>query len=57
MDELITLKRRISDLRDEMHELIDKKGNLVTPEVIHVSQTLDKVLDQYYEAKMKRNRN
>ncbi|PAB59830.1 aspartyl-phosphate phosphatase Spo0E family protein [Anaeromicrobium sediminis] len=57
MSDLQKIQMKVTDLRDKMHELIDKEENLLASEVIHVSQMLDKVLDQYYQAKIKSNLN
>ncbi|WP_129599079.1 aspartyl-phosphate phosphatase Spo0E family protein [Anaerophilus nitritogenes] len=41
------IKREIEDLRNHLYYLINQKKNLVTPEVVIVSQALDQVLNEY----------
>lgn len=49
MEKLQDITNQIRHLRHKMHELIDKKGDLLNPEVINISQRLDHVLNQYHE--------
>ncbi|WP_110942874.1 aspartyl-phosphate phosphatase Spo0E family protein [Inediibacterium massiliense] len=41
------IKREIEDLRNHLYYLIGQKKNLITPEVVIVSQKLDRVLNEY----------
>ncbi|WZL73938.1 aspartyl-phosphate phosphatase Spo0E family protein [Clostridiaceae bacterium 35-E11] len=49
MQKLQEINNQITQLRHKMHELINKKGDLLHPEVIYISQTLDHVLNQYHQ--------
>lgn len=53
MNELQKIKMKIRELQNKMYKLIDQKENLLAPEVIHTSKTLDKVLNQYHKVKNK----
>lgn len=44
-NELLTL---INHLRNQMIDLIIRKDNLLDPEVIKISQDLDRLLNKYY---------
>lgn len=50
-DKLNALEKKIASLRSKMHKLIEANGNVSTPEIIKISQTLDKVLVQYLKQK------
>lgn len=50
-ENLNTLETKIKSLRSRMHELIESKGNISAPEIIEISQILDKVLVQYLKQK------
>ncbi|QGU95792.1 Spo0E family sporulation regulatory protein-aspartic acid phosphatase [Clostridium bovifaecis] len=43
--ELLSL---IDEIRNRMTELLVEKGSLLDPEVIKISQELDKALNRYY---------
>lgn len=47
MDNQTNLIAKIEKLRDIMHDLITKEGNLLHFKVIKVSQDLDKLLNEY----------
>lgn len=47
MDKEINLIVKIEKLRNIMHDLIAKEGNLLHFKVIKVSQDLDKLLNEY----------
>jgi len=42
------LIRKIEDLRMNLEAVIREKGELISPEVVKASQSVDKVLLQYY---------
>lgn len=42
------LARKIEDLRTDLEAVIKEGSELTSPEVIKASQSLDKVLNQYY---------
>lgn len=42
------LAREIEDLRTDLQTVIEEKKELIDPEVLKASQSLDKVLNQYY---------
>ncbi|ARE89811.1 aspartyl-phosphate phosphatase Spo0E family protein [Clostridium formicaceticum] len=46
----------LDKLRNELHRLIDKEKNLISPKVVALSQKLDKALNAYEKAKNKKNR-
>lgn len=50
-DKLSALEDKIQLLRAELHELIESRGDVGAPEIIEMSQTLDKVLVQYFKEK------
>lgn len=50
-DKLNALEKKIISLRSRMHELIEVKGDVSAPEIIEISQILDKVLVQYLKQK------
>ncbi|WP_432402754.1 Spo0E family sporulation regulatory protein-aspartic acid phosphatase [Wukongibacter sp. M2B1] len=50
-DNLSALEKKIRSLRSRMHELIESKGDISAPEIIEISQILDKVLVQYLKQK------
>ncbi|SHJ86681.1 aspartyl-phosphate phosphatase Spo0E family protein [Paramaledivibacter caminithermalis] len=50
-ENLNTLEKRIKFLRAKMHKLIETKGDISAPEIIEISQILDKVLVQYLKQK------
>lgn len=50
-DKLSVLENRIKYLRAKMHELIEIHEDINAPEIIEISQTLDKVLVQYMKQK------
>lgn len=50
-ESLKILEKKIKSLRSRMHELIESKGNISAPEIIEISQILDKVLVQYLKQK------
>lgn len=41
------IKEKIEKARIDLMKLVNKKGNLIDPEVTHKSQELDKLLNQY----------
>jgi len=45
-EELLT--RKIEDLRMNLETVINEKGELINPEVVKASQSMDKVLILYY---------
>ena len=45
-EELLT--RKIEDLRTDLETVIEEERELIDPEVVKASQSLDKVLIQYY---------
>ncbi len=49
--ELEKLELKIIELRDRMHELINRKPELKDPEIVFISQELDKLLNLYEEIK------
>lgn len=51
LDELKIVKKQISELRNNMHNLIDKKNNLIDYEVVAISQELDILLNRYHKIK------
>lgn len=42
------LTRKIEDLRMNLETVIEEKEELINPEVVKASQSMDKVLIQYY---------
>ena len=42
------LARKIEDLRTDLETVIKEEKELIDPEVVKASQSLDKVLIQYY---------
>lgn len=50
-ENLKLLEKKIKSLRSMMHELIESKGDISAPEIIEISQVLDKVLVQYLKQK------
>lgn len=50
-ENLNALEKRIISLRSRMHELIEAKGDVSAPEIIEISQILDKVLVEYLKEK------
>ncbi|MDK2920188.1 MAG: Spo0E like sporulation regulatory protein [Candidatus Petromonas sp.] len=40
---------KIQILRNKMHELIEQKKDLLSPEIINISQKLDKILNEYHK--------
>jgi len=50
-ENLNALEKKIISLRSKMHELIESKGDISAPEIIEISQVLDKVLVQYLKKK------
>jgi hypothetical protein len=44
------LARKIENLRTDLENSIEKEKELIAPEVVKASQSLDKVLIQYYRA-------
>lgn len=50
-ENLNALETKIKSLRSRMHELIESKGDISAPEIIEISQLLDKVLVQYLKQK------
>ncbi|WP_099189913.1 aspartyl-phosphate phosphatase Spo0E family protein [Tepidibacter mesophilus] len=53
MNQLNEIKLEIEQLRNDMHELISKKDSTMHPQIIEISQRLDKVLNQYHEENIK----
>ncbi|MCT4564729.1 MAG: aspartyl-phosphate phosphatase Spo0E family protein [Maledivibacter sp.] len=51
-ENLKLLEKKIQSLRSVMHELIESKGDISAPEIIEISQVLDKVLVQYLKQKL-----
>lgn len=50
-ENIIDLENRIKLLRSKMHKLIEAKGDINAPEIIEISQILDKALVQYLKQK------
>lgn len=50
-ENIIALEKRIKFLRSKMHKLIEAKGDVNAPEIIEISQMLDKALVQYLKQK------
>ncbi|WP_129599707.1 aspartyl-phosphate phosphatase Spo0E family protein [Anaerophilus nitritogenes] len=50
MNKVKELKKQIAELRTTMHILINNKNDLLDYEVLSVSQQLDLLLNQYYDA-------
>ncbi|MCG8538646.1 MAG: aspartyl-phosphate phosphatase Spo0E family protein [Clostridia bacterium] len=50
-DQLSVLENKIHLLRSRMHELIETNGDVSAPEIIEISQILDRVLVQYLKEK------
>ncbi|MHB1393523.1 MAG: aspartyl-phosphate phosphatase Spo0E family protein [Clostridia bacterium] len=48
MKRVDTLARRIEELRTDLKVVIEEERELLDPKVIKASQSLDKVLIQYY---------
>ena len=48
MKSVETLARRIEELRTDLKVVIEEERELVDPKVVKASQSLDKVLLQYY---------
>lgn len=44
------LARKIENLRTDLENSIEKEKKLIDPEILKASQSLDKVLAQYYKA-------
>lgn len=42
------LVKKIEDLRTDLETIIDEEKELIDPEILKISQSLDKVLLQYY---------
>ncbi len=51
MDSLKVLELKIIELRDRMHRLIESKQELIDPEIVSISQELDKLLNIYNDIK------
>ncbi|WP_297430117.1 aspartyl-phosphate phosphatase Spo0E family protein [Clostridium sp.] len=49
MDILYETKKLISNMKQELYEIIDNNENLSNTEVINASQKLDCMLNVYYE--------
>jgi len=49
MNNLEKMEIKIHLLRDRMYRLIEEKSKLVDPEVVDISQELDKLLNMYNE--------
>jgi hypothetical protein len=48
METVMTLAIRIEELRKDLKVVIEEEKELVNPKVVKVSQSLDKVLLEYY---------
>lgn len=48
MNRIDTLARKIEELRTDLHVVMEEDRDLVDPKVVKASQSLDKVLMQYY---------
>jgi hypothetical protein len=48
MKKIETLSRKVEELRTDLKSVLEAERELIDPEVIEVSQSLDKVLIQYY---------
>ncbi|MFT9498140.1 Spo0E family sporulation regulatory protein-aspartic acid phosphatase, partial [Anaerosolibacter sp.] len=42
--------QKIENLRNIMHDLIDKDPTLIDPQILSVSQEIDRLLNQLYNA-------
>ena len=47
MNELDKLSLDIENLRQEMHDLIEKEDYIISPEIIIISQRLDELIVKY----------
>lgn len=47
MSEIIRIKKEINELRKKMQWLIDDRENLLDPDIIGVSESLDMLLNEY----------
>ena len=49
MNELIELSKKIEDLREYLHKLIEKDIGEIDSEIMSTSRMLDVVLNEYYK--------
>lgn len=56
MDELKTLLEDIEKLRDNLHDLIDRKSTFLDPEIIAASEVLNAAITRYNEVVEKKMR-
>ncbi len=49
MTKIEELTRKIEEVRALMHEIIQEKPNLVSPQVVEISQLLDDLLNEYHD--------
>lgn len=47
MENLENINKKICEMREALQDLINKKTNLIDPEVVAASQELDKALNEY----------
>ena len=47
LNELEKMSLNIENLRQEMHELMEKEHHIISPEIIIISQELDELIIKY----------
>ncbi|MGE5632334.1 MAG: Spo0E family sporulation regulatory protein-aspartic acid phosphatase [Caulobacteraceae bacterium] len=57
MEKIKVLTVKIEELRSDLKDLVEGPRELVDPEVVRVSEALDKVLIQYYRVLGKKRHN
>ncbi|HYE83126.1 MAG TPA: aspartyl-phosphate phosphatase Spo0E family protein [Clostridia bacterium] len=54
MKDKAQLSKRIEELRVDLETVISEERELIDPKVVKASQSVDKVMTQYYRVSMKR---
>lgn len=57
MEELENIKSELEDLREKLNNLIYKKRDLINPQVVQLSQSLDIVINRFNKVKNNNNSN
>lgn len=57
MSELQEVMNKINETRKWLNDLLEKKGDLLDPEVIELSQFLDKILNDYNKLLSEKEKN
>lgn len=56
MEESVLFKKEIEELREKLNKMMEQKNGRVTPEIIEISQELDKLIDKYHRTNYKKAR-